>query len=59
MTYGLPLPGPLTASPEEAGRAAWRAIKRGKSQAYVLWFWRYIMLVIRCIPEWICKRLKM
>lgn len=59
MTYGMDLPGLLTASPERAGEAAWRAIQRGRNEVYVLWFWRYIMLIIRSIPEWLFKRMTM
>jgi len=59
MTFGMGLPPLFTASPEQAGRATWRAIRRGRSTAYVLWFWRYIMLIFRAIPEWLFKRLKM
>jgi len=59
MTYGMDLPKPLVASPEGAATAIWDAIKKQKDEAYVLWFWRYIMLIIRHIPESIFKRLHM
>jgi len=57
MTYGLPLPGPLVASPETAGEAIYRAVAAGKHVAYVPFFWRYIMLIIRSIPEWQFKKM--
>ncbi|MDZ4861545.1 MAG: SDR family oxidoreductase [Candidatus Hydrogenedentes bacterium] len=59
MTWGLPLPGPLVASPERAARDMHDAIMRGKNVAYIPWFWRYIMLIIRAIPEWQFKKMKM
>jgi len=59
MTYGLPLPGPLVASPEAAGRAIFRAVTRGKDEAYVPFFWRYIMMIIKAIPRWQFKKMGM
>jgi decaprenylphospho-beta-D-erythro-pentofuranosid-2-ulose 2-reductase len=59
MTYGLPLPGPLVASPAQAGKAIFLAVTRGKDVAYVPFFWRYIMCIIRCIPRWQFKKMNM
>lgn len=59
MTYGMNLPKPLVASPEQAADAIWTAIKQRKDTVYVLWFWRYIMLAVRHVPETVFKRLKM
>ena len=59
MTYGLPLPGPLVASPAQAGRAIFKAVTAGKDEAYVLFFWRYIMMIIRAIPRWQFKKMSM
>jgi len=59
MTWGLPLPGALVASPERAAREIHAAILRGKDIAYVPWFWRYIMMIIRAIPEWQFKKMKL
>ena len=58
MTFGLPGLF-LVASPEQAGRAIHQAIRKKKDVAYVPWFWRYIMLIIRHVPERIFKRMKM
>ncbi len=33
------------------------AIQKSKNVLYTPWFWRYIMLVIKCIPEFIFKKL--
>jgi len=59
MTYGLPLPGPLVATPERAGKAIFRAVSRGRDVVYVPFFWRYIMMIIRCIPRWQFKKMSM
>lgn len=59
MTFGMPLPKALTASAEDAGAAICNAVLAGRDEAYVLWFWRFIMLIIRSIPEWQFKKMKM
>lgn len=59
MTWGLPLPGPLVATPERAAREIYVAITGKKDVAYVPWFWRYIILIIRSIPEWQFKKMKL
>ncbi|MBM3288689.1 MAG: SDR family oxidoreductase [Candidatus Hydrogenedentes bacterium] len=59
MTWGLPLPGPLVATPERAARDIYHAIAAKKDVTYVPWFWRYIMLIIRAVPEWQFKKMKM
>lgn len=58
MTYGS-VDSPLTASPEYAARVIKKAIDRKKNVAYVPFFWRYIMMIIRFIPEWQFKKMKM
>ncbi len=57
MSYGMPLPAPLVASPAQAAKVIHTAIKKRKNTAYVLWFWRYIMWIIRHIPEWQFKKM--
>jgi decaprenylphospho-beta-D-erythro-pentofuranosid-2-ulose 2-reductase len=57
MTYGMDLPGPLVASPQQAARAIYRAIQKKKNTAYIFPLWRYIMLIIRHIPEWQFKKM--
>ena len=51
--------GPLWASPEQVARRIVRAIDRGEDVVYAPWFWCWIMLIIRNIPERIFKRLKL
>lgn len=58
MTWGQPGLF-LVASPESAARAIVRAIDKKKNVAYVPWFWRYIMLIIRHVPEWQFKKMRM
>ena len=50
--------GPLWASPERVARDIVRAMEKGKSVIYTPWWWRWIMLVIRLIPEAIFVRLR-
>src|SRR5262249_32781023 len=57
MTAHLPQ-GALTSSAEKAGRCCAEAIRRRADYAYIPGFWRWIMLVIRLLPEFIFKRLK-
>ena len=57
MTWGMPLPAPLTASPEAAAKAMVKAILRGANVIYVPFFWRWIMMIIRYIPEWQFKKM--
>lgn len=59
MTESLPLPALLTASPQEAAEAIYRAAAGRKDIVYVKWFWAYLMLVIRNIPEFIFKKLSL
>jgi short-subunit dehydrogenase len=58
MTYGMPGLF-LVASPQYVAQRILRAQKKGRNTLYVPWFWRWIMLIIRHVPEPIFKRLKM
>ena len=59
MTEGLTLPPLLTAQPIDVASAIVKAAKAKKNVLYVKWFWRYIMLIIKSIPEFIFKKLKL
>ena len=59
MTEGMPLPGLLTATPQQVAAAIYQAIIKKKNVVYVKWFWRWIMLIIKNIPESIFKKLKL
>ena len=58
MTAAFPK-GPLWASPEKVATDVTRAIDKGKHTVYTPFFWRYIMLIIRNIPEFIFKKLSL
>jgi NAD(P)-dependent dehydrogenase (short-subunit alcohol dehydrogenase family) len=58
MTAGL-RQGPLFATARRAGRAVHRAIERRRDVAYIPWFWRPIMAIIRALPEPVFKRLRL
>jgi len=59
MTEELNLPKILTANPQEVGTAVYNAVATRKNIIYVRWFWRWIMLIIKLIPETIFKKLKL
>ncbi|MEQ8470492.1 MAG: SDR family oxidoreductase [Marinoscillum sp.] len=59
MTRGLDLPPSLTATPPQVAAAIIKGLKRKQDEIYVLGVWRYIMLVIKIIPEHFFKRLKL
>lgn len=59
MTEGMPLPKPLTAKPEEVASVIYKAILKKKNVVFVKWFWRWIMLIIKSIPEFMFKKLKL
>ncbi|MDR3763954.1 MAG: SDR family oxidoreductase [Acidobacteriota bacterium] len=51
--------GALTASPQNVAGAIYREMESGKAEVmYVPFFWRYIMALIRAIPESVGKKLK-
>ena len=58
MSAGMP-GAALAASPAAVARAVVSAITRGRDVVYVPWFWRWIMLVIRMIPERVFKKLQL
>jgi decaprenylphospho-beta-D-erythro-pentofuranosid-2-ulose 2-reductase len=59
MTENMPLPKLLTATPENVAESVYAGIVKKKNEIYVKWFWRWIMLVIKSIPEFLFKKLKM
>ncbi len=56
MTAGFKK-GPLWASPDTIAEGIVKAIDSKRDVVYLPWFWRYIMLMIRSIPERVFKRL--
>ncbi|HEY4109279.1 SDR family oxidoreductase [Puia sp.] len=59
MTEDLTLPPLLTATPEQVASAVYNAVEKKKNVIYVKWFWRWIMLIIKSIPEFLFKKLKL
>jgi len=59
MTEGLDLPGPLTAEPAQVAKDIFKAVKKKKDVVYTLWMWRWVMLIIRNIPEFLFKKLSL
>lgn len=59
MTEGMPLNPALTATPKQAAEGIYKAYKSRKNVAYVLPVWSIIMMIIRNIPEFIFKKLKL
>lgn len=56
MTAGIDLPRALTVQPDDVANAIIKAHKRKRNVIYVHWIWRWIMLVIKVIPERVFKR---
>jgi short-subunit dehydrogenase len=56
MTADIPK-NPLFASAADVGQRVYRAVSRGEDVVYTPWFWRWIALVLQCIPRAIFKRL--
>jgi decaprenylphospho-beta-D-erythro-pentofuranosid-2-ulose 2-reductase len=59
MTDNMPLPALLTATPEQVANDVYRAVLKKSNVIYTRWFWRWIMLLIRNIPEPIFKKMKL
>lgn len=59
MTKDLELPKLISAAPDKAAKTILRAVEKRKDVIYVLPIWRFIMLAIKIIPEFIFKRLNL
>lgn len=51
--------GALWAQPDRVAGDIVAAMKRGKAVLYTPWFWALIMLIIRSIPEFVFRKLKL
>jgi len=56
MTQDLDLPEKLTAQPEAVASDIYNAQQKGKSVIYTKWIWKWVMMVIRNIPEFQFKK---
>jgi len=59
MTTGVKTIKSLTASPEIVAHSVLRSIDKKRDIVYIYWIWRWIMLIIKLIPERIFKRLNL
>lgn len=59
MTEGMNLNPKLTIDPPTAGKLIYKAYKSKKNILYIKGIWKYIMLIIKIIPEFIFKKLKL
>jgi len=59
MTKGLDLPKKLTVSSNQAASIIYSAFKKKKNIVYVSWKWKVIMGIIKRIPEWKYKKMKL
>jgi decaprenylphospho-beta-D-erythro-pentofuranosid-2-ulose 2-reductase len=59
MTAEFEKEGLLWAQPEAIATGILRAIEAKRDVVYLPWFWRWIMLIIRHIPERVFKRLSL
>ena len=59
MTKDMNLPKILTANPKEVAKDIYRAQQRKKNVLYTKWFWKWIMAVVKNIPEFQFKKMKL
>ena len=59
MTAGLAKGGPLWAQPAQVAADIEAAMERGAAMLYTPWFWRWIMLIIRSVPDAIFRRTRL
>lgn len=52
MTQDMDLPEKLTAQPDDVAISIYKAQQKNKNVLYTKWIWRWIMLIIKSIPEW-------
>lgn len=51
MTAALPKGGPLWATPEAVAKVIVKGLNGRSAIVYGPWFWRYVMLIIRLLPQ--------
>ena len=59
MTAQFKKGGPLWATPAQIAAVVHRAMDGGGSIVYAPWFWRFIMLIIRALPQMVMHRTKL
>jgi short-subunit dehydrogenase len=58
MTASVKKGGPLWAKPDQIAADIERAVDKGRRVTYTPWFWWVIMMIIRHLPWFVFKRLK-
>ena len=58
MTFGMPGLF-LVANPDKIGQDIANAVNKKQDVLYLPWFWKYIMVIIKSIPEWIFKKMSL
>lgn len=58
MTWGLPKVKRAVA-PEQVAKDIYNAARKGKAVAYTPWPWRYIMMIIKAVPNFIFHKTKL
>ena len=58
MTAGIEKGGPLWATPDRVAADIERAVAKGRRVVYTPWFWWLIMMIIRHLPWFVFRRLK-
>lgn len=56
MTKNMALPPSLSVKPDQVAKDIFNAQQKGKNILYTKPIWRWIMLFIKMIPEWLFKR---
>ena len=59
MTSGFKKNGLLWTAPDKVGKSIFKAMLKKRDVVYTPWFWQWIMLVIKLIPERIFKKLSL
>jgi len=59
MTSEFDKKGPLWAKPDAIAKGILSAMRKGKNEVYLPWFWWWIMQIIKHIPEAIFKKLSL
>lgn len=59
MTKDVNLPKKLTAQPDDVANDIFNAQQRNKDILYTKWIWKWIMFVIKMIPEWKFKKMSL
>ena len=57
MTEELKLPSAITVTPEYVARVIYKSLVQRRDIVYVKWIWKWIMIIIKNIPEFLFKKL--